>query len=306
VLLFFAPFDHAEPVWYFVPGLLLGLLPWTLLLPGLVRFLGRHSVRTAQRRPPALGFFLLASLSAFGFFSVSGCKRPGYILPALPPLALALGCYLDAVMAQGGWLASRGVLRRGSRLAFPAAAVSLVAGVGISVVAAVTHFLPLSTALVAAAVGLAGLAILLAARRAVRWPVAAGVSFGVLLGGIQVLLPEYNRHFGLRTHLRAHAGQRSAGQLKVICYPQRWDSVSFYLPDAEVKVFSASERQRLFAELRDGEPAVLAARAGNALKEVVSGLPQEMEFVSASPNAAVVVGWVRPRTSTVNGRFAAK
>src|SRR5262249_51405284 len=121
VVRFLAPFDHAEPVWYFVPGLLLGLLPWTLLLPGLVRFLARRPARSGARRPPALGFCLLAFVSAFAFFSASGCKRPAYILPALPPLALSLGCYLDAVLARGA------LLRRGSRLAFPAAAVSLAA-----------------------------------------------------------------------------------------------------------------------------------------------------------------------------------
>src|ERR1700736_4297326 len=74
------------------------MLPWTLLLPGLLRFLARRSARTASRRPPALGFCLLAFVWGVVFFSASGCKRAVYILPALPPLALALGCYLDVVV----------------------------------------------------------------------------------------------------------------------------------------------------------------------------------------------------------------
>ena len=37
VMRFLEPFDHQEPVWFFLPGLLLGLLPWTLLLPGMMR-----------------------------------------------------------------------------------------------------------------------------------------------------------------------------------------------------------------------------------------------------------------------------
>ena len=37
------------------------------------------------------------------FFSVSGCKLPTYILPAFPPLALAVGVYL----AQVPWRRSR-------------------------------------------------------------------------------------------------------------------------------------------------------------------------------------------------------
>jgi dolichol-phosphate mannosyltransferase len=300
VVRFLAPFDHAEPVWYFVPGLLLGLLPWTLLLPGLVRFLGRRPARSAARRPPALGFCLLAFLSAFAFFSASGCKRPAYILPALPPLALSLGCYLDAVLAHGA------LLRRGSRLAFPAAAVSLAAALVLVCAGAASRLLPPTTAVVLATVLLAGTAALVLARRAVTWPVVAGCAFVMLLAGIQVLLPEYHRHFALREHLRAHVGRGGGERVTVICYPQRWDSVSFYLPGAEVKVFSAGERARLFAALRDRPRMLLAAKSGRSLEDVLRGLPEDLEFVSGAKDAAVVVGWVRPRPLATDGRLAEK
>lgn len=84
-----APFDHAKPVWYYVPDVLLGMLPWTLVLPFVLRraWATRHAVGAEH-------FFLLAGLFAFAFFSTSGSKRAGYILPAMPPLALALGSYL--------------------------------------------------------------------------------------------------------------------------------------------------------------------------------------------------------------------
>ena len=55
----------------------------TLLLPGLLRSLFRHSRRAAARRPPALGFFLLSGLWGLLFFSLAGCKRAVYILPVL-------------------------------------------------------------------------------------------------------------------------------------------------------------------------------------------------------------------------------
>ena len=97
VVRFATPFDHEEPAWFFLPRLVLGMLPWTLLLPGFVRFLGRHGGRAAARRPAALGFVLLAFAWSLLFFSASGCKRATYILPVMPPLALALGCYLDAI-----------------------------------------------------------------------------------------------------------------------------------------------------------------------------------------------------------------
>src|SRR5207237_5910008 len=89
------PVDHARPGWFYLPGLVVGMLPWTLLVP-LAIFLAR---RSAARRPQALGFFLLAFLWCLGFYSAAGCKRAGYILPAMPLLALLLGTYLAAVFA---------------------------------------------------------------------------------------------------------------------------------------------------------------------------------------------------------------
>jgi 4-amino-4-deoxy-L-arabinose transferase-like glycosyltransferase len=103
VVRFLSPFDHREPVWYYVPILLGGLLPGTLLLVGAVRFLFSADPARARRRCPELGFVLLAGGWCVLFFSLSGCKLPTYILPALPPLALALGYYVTAT----GWNRSR-------------------------------------------------------------------------------------------------------------------------------------------------------------------------------------------------------
>ena len=89
VVRFLTPFDHEEPFWFHLPGVLLGMLPWTLLLPGFLRHVRRQMT-------PALWFVTLSAGWGVLFFSLSGCKRAVYILPALPPLALALGCYLDA------------------------------------------------------------------------------------------------------------------------------------------------------------------------------------------------------------------
>src|SRR5262249_44198986 len=47
-------------------------------------------------RCPELGFYLLAGGWCLLFFTLSGSKLPTYVLPAFPPLALALGYYLSA------------------------------------------------------------------------------------------------------------------------------------------------------------------------------------------------------------------
>jgi 4-amino-4-deoxy-L-arabinose transferase-like glycosyltransferase len=112
-----APIDHPQPFWYYGPVLLLGMMPWALLVPALVKHVaGRRAPGTPQ---PAgdLGFFLLAGVWSLVFFSAAGCKRPCYILPIMPPMALALGCTADAAFrrgrlrpAHGAWVAAASFL----------------------------------------------------------------------------------------------------------------------------------------------------------------------------------------------------
>ena len=94
VLRFLTPFAHERGVWFYGPVLLLGMLPASLLLLPFLRFLGSSDEATARRRPPELGFLLLAGGWCVLFFTLSVSKLPTYILPAFPPLALAFGWFL--------------------------------------------------------------------------------------------------------------------------------------------------------------------------------------------------------------------
>lgn len=127
VVRYVAPLDHAQPVWYYLPGLLLGTMPWTLLLPGLIREL----IRT---RSSALS--LWAFLWCLAFFSFSGCKRPSYILPALPPLALMLGGFVDRILPAASGLAAfwrEPVLPFRTRLSWSQGAGLVFAALGVGV-----------------------------------------------------------------------------------------------------------------------------------------------------------------------------
>ena len=94
VMRFLTPFAHERGVWFYGPVLLLGLLPGTLLIWPFLRFLGSTDDAITRRRPPELGFLLLAGGWCVLFFTLSSCKLPTYIMPAFPPLALALGWFL--------------------------------------------------------------------------------------------------------------------------------------------------------------------------------------------------------------------
>jgi 4-amino-4-deoxy-L-arabinose transferase-like glycosyltransferase len=95
------PIDHLQPFWYYGPVLLMGMMPWALLLPGLVRHVVGRKAPGGPQATGDLGFVLLAGIWSLLFFSAAGCKRPCYILPMMPPLALALGCHVDAACRLG-------------------------------------------------------------------------------------------------------------------------------------------------------------------------------------------------------------
>lgn len=82
--------NHPGPFFYYVPVLLAGLFMWSgLALPGLF----------ALRPRAAADLFVLCWLGApLVFFSVAGSKLPGYILPCIPPLAIAAGRAADRLV----------------------------------------------------------------------------------------------------------------------------------------------------------------------------------------------------------------
>ena len=91
---FLAPFAHEHGIWFYIPVLLGGLLPGTLLLVPFLRFLFSSDPSRAARRTVELSFLLLAGGWCVFFFTLSQCKLPTYIMPAFPPLCLAFGHFL--------------------------------------------------------------------------------------------------------------------------------------------------------------------------------------------------------------------
>jgi 4-amino-4-deoxy-L-arabinose transferase-like glycosyltransferase len=88
--------DHNRPGpwWYFVPVLLVGLLPWTPSIPA--------AFARAWRAPAPPGFKLDRFLVIWTavvviFFSASQSKLPGYVLPALPAILLLLARHYPAL-----------------------------------------------------------------------------------------------------------------------------------------------------------------------------------------------------------------
>ncbi|KEF43242.1 MAG: glycosyl transferase family 39 [Cyanobium sp. CACIAM 14] len=103
-------YDHPGPPWFYLPWLVLLLLPWSLFLPGAIVDLRFWDSRRRREGPgetagPAgagglgsrdgsLGLFLLLWLALIvAFFSAAATKLPGYILPALPAGSLLVALF---------------------------------------------------------------------------------------------------------------------------------------------------------------------------------------------------------------------
>jgi len=112
-------YQHHQPFWYYLAVLILALMPWTVLsLRALVDAVGSSVAEWKARRHPQSylsharagaafpEFLVLWAIFPIVFFSFSGSKLPGYILPSLPPLTILTADYLNRVRRQGlpGWL----------------------------------------------------------------------------------------------------------------------------------------------------------------------------------------------------------
>ena len=63
-------------------------------------------------------------------------------------------------------------------------------------------------------------------------------------------------------------------RLRVVCYPQRYDSVSFYLPDADVRVYTAEQKHVMLRDLRDNDGTLLLIKSGRVLNELLAEWPE--------------------------------
>lgn len=107
-------YQHHQPFWFYAAVLVLGLMPWVALSGRALvdaiqisvaewkvrhnpqRYLG-HS-RAGDAFPE---FLVLWALFPILFFSFSGSKLPGYILPSIPPLTILTGDYLNRIRREG-------------------------------------------------------------------------------------------------------------------------------------------------------------------------------------------------------------
>jgi 4-amino-4-deoxy-L-arabinose transferase-like glycosyltransferase len=91
-------YHRHQPFWYYVPVVLLAVMPWTV--PFLAAFAAhlrdfRRRATAGEAHDPLPGFLVLWIVLVVGFFSLSQSKLPGYILPAIPPCTILAASWLQ-------------------------------------------------------------------------------------------------------------------------------------------------------------------------------------------------------------------
>lgn len=83
--------SRTGPIYYFIPLLLIGFLPWIAQTPGALAQAWQD-----RNREFSSGWLLTCWFAVIMvFFSISQSKLPGYIIPVFPALALLVGHHLD-------------------------------------------------------------------------------------------------------------------------------------------------------------------------------------------------------------------
>lgn len=204
-------FRHEQPWWFYGPILLLGLVPWTLLLAG-VAWAGWARLSDGKWRESSGFFWACWVLFPLVFFSISKSKLPGYILPALAPLTLLMARTLGRALDEGS-RAARWMLA-GFGLTFTGLAAS--AGYWAKRLPADAPFgetrVLLTWASIVAACGIVILLLSLLGRVRLALLAAAIVQAGLVMAIATLALPQLDRHVSPQTAFLVGRDLDAAGQ----------------------------------------------------------------------------------------------
>jgi 4-amino-4-deoxy-L-arabinose transferase-like glycosyltransferase len=231
---FLGPEYHSQPVWYYLPVLFAGLLPWSLFLVPWGRFLLGRMPDLGALRPRALGLYLLWSGWCILFFSLSCGKLPAYVLPAAPGLALLFGCFLDRVLFQAGPAARlRPSCAKAQRLAALVLAGACLTASLVAWRLRLIGTLQAAVVVVLAAAGLVGLAL---CGRRLPARAAAALCLAILVVGLFQAVHEFIPAWAARRSPLASGEVRQLLRdraLPVACFGGDWGSVPFYARSTE-------------------------------------------------------------------------
>ncbi len=222
---------HPQPLWFYLPVLLIALLPWSLALVWTARFLVSRNPGDRALRMSATGFLTLWAGWEIGFFSLSVGKLPYYVLSSLPALALLIGNYLACVQEHGavGRSAAATALSRRLRRA---CLLACGAAIGVGPVVWGMRLISLPTGLLLAAGWTAALVGLLAwlrdAAPRTLWRAYCAIAFCGVAMLTQLVLPAWQQRYAVLTPAQVEEQNLDDPRFALVCVDANWGSIPFY------------------------------------------------------------------------------
>ncbi len=274
------PIDHNQPFWFYFPYLTLFSFPWSLGWLGAMGVYFRSPKALRPELPPITGVAMVGLFTGFLFFTLAGCKRPSYLVPIMPYLAIVSGILLHHFKNRGQslFLGTLGTWKIGAP---EVGAMAWLLGLVFAGLGNYRGWIDNTSALFWVILCLAGLVWTGWSKRLKEQPllIHLGAWAVVVIWGAGWILPGYNMEFSIRGSLEGfdldpkmvQSGQ--ANSPLVLCYPQRFYSTGFYTPDAKVEVFGHGDRSQLLARMVAEPKAVVLVKSVRAWQELASAVP---------------------------------
>ena len=262
LLRFANAFDHQQSWWFYIPVLAIGMFPASLMLPIVLRYLFGRDEHLRNRRTGSHGFLCAAGLWVLLFFSLSTCKLPTYILPALPVLSLVLGkAFSDVIHVPNVEPFFRVCAQRAGLVATLVALTVGIAGASVNLVLGGAANLSITVAIAFSVVLLVRLVLLTRGdevRRLISPASVGAICFVVGLNGFGIVLPEFA---SWRSNIHNAAGLRAelGGDIPVVFIGRRRDSASLYIPSRDIVEFEPDELDGFRSFVADHKVAVVVA-----------------------------------------------
>jgi dolichol-phosphate mannosyltransferase len=303
VVRFVHAYDHEQPWWFYLPVMFAITFPWSLLWPALGYFLASKKPRLAMLRTPHLGFCLLLAGWCVLFFSVSGCKSPPYVLPALAPLALMLGVCLDAIIFRPARCLHASL--RYARQVLPWRATVLVLMASALCFVAVGSFgwqnweMVLGPTILALSLALCWWRLGRKAPCVLAWGACAAASLAFLVFPVRELAAGYAaRHSPVVVArlIRHLPGSRAS---PILSFQRTWLSASFYLRREVANYYGDHIHPDMWKLFQEQPEVLVLVENGINLEDFLKELPPslEREVVLPDPDGTVALVVVRSKPS---------
>ncbi|MBI3952069.1 MAG: glycosyltransferase family 39 protein [Acidobacteria bacterium] len=281
-------FHHPGPVYYFIPVILVGIFPWTMLLISAFARLRWSQLQAGDPRNRLQWFCAVWMVGPMLFFSFSGSKLPGYVLPVLPAAAFLVAGELERLLEAGADRALRLSLYITS---------ALIAVIGVAGVVYARRELEadgVANALLLAVIGVTGAVLLYFSRiekfRAAMASLVIGCAVGLALVS-HFYLPAIAEKESLHSLAETALREMRPGE-KIVGYYYFHHTLTFYTNahsfyDEKGNVIIAASPDELISRVRE-EGSVLCVTQQRVWKDMMKDARLQVQFIGQQRDIVLV------------------